>query len=333
MSPAAAQLVYLLQPLQAFLNDPKAEDIYCNQPGRVLVRRGAITTGYDVPDLDLDAMEDIAILAGALRKQDVGRAMPLLATELPGGQRLQAVLPPVVASGLISLTIRRPNDAAPNLDTLESGGLFSTTRNQVAALSTADQELLRLYRAGDWRLFFERCIGARKTMVAVGEVGSGKTYTTMAFLQAIPPEERVVTIEDTAEWNRLQHPNRVAMFYSKAEQGRATDCLEAALRMGPQWVCLQELRDSAAWTFLRALASGHSGITTWHARSATEAFDAVGLMVKQHPAGAGMSDRDIDRRLRGYVDVVVHCVREGSRFRITEVWFAVDELDRGRLAA
>lgn len=333
MNPAAAQLRYLLQPLDPFLDDPKAEDIYVNEPGRVLVRRGATTTGYDVPSLDLDTLEDIAILAGALRKQDVGREMPLLGTELPGGQRLQAVLPPKVASGLISLTIRRPNDAAPNLDMLEAGGLFRETRNKPATLSRNDQELLTLYRAGDWRPFFGGCVRSRKTMAAVGEVGSGKTYTTMAFLQEIPAEERVATIEDTAEWNKLNHPNRVAMFYAKAEKNGATDCLEAALRMGPQWVCLQELRDKSAWAFLRALMSGHSGITTWHARSATEAFDAVALMVKQSEAGAGMQTDDISRLLRGYIDVVVHCVRDGSRFSMSEVWFSVDQLDRGRLTA
>jgi len=121
MSAAAPQLEYLLRPIQRFLDDPGCEDIYCNEPGRLLVRRGAVTTPYDVPELDTDTLEDIAILAGATRGQDVGRASPMLATELPGGQRLQAVLPPAVANGRISLTIRRPNDAAPSLDSLQSG--------------------------------------------------------------------------------------------------------------------------------------------------------------------------------------------------------------------
>lgn len=333
MNAAAPQLNYLLRSIQRFLDDPQCEDIYCNEPGRLLVRRGAVTTPYDVPELDTDTLEDIAILAGALRGQDVGRARPILGTELPGGQRLQVVLPPAVAHGRISLTIRRPNDAAPSLDSLQSGGLFDGTRNGIANLSAADQQLLKLYRAGDWLPFFKLAVQSRKTTVAVGEVGSGKTFTTMAFLDAILPEERVVTIEDTAEWNKLKHPNRVALFYPKGDSNRATECLESALRMGPQWVCLQELRDGASWNFLRALASGHSGITTWHARSATEAFDAVCLMVKQHPAGAAMSDRDIDRRLRSYVDVVVHCVRDGSRYSMSEVWFAAAEIDAGKLAA
>ena len=78
-------------------------------------------------------------------------------------------------------------------------------------------------------------------------------------------------------------------------------------------------------SFLRAVASGHPGITTWHAPSAATAFDPLGLMVRQHPAGATLPSEDIRLLCRRLVDTVVHCARDGGRFGITEVWFNLAE--------
>ncbi len=331
MSAAVPLLAHALTPLAEALADPATEDVMVNGPDRFFVRRGAITTQHEAKGLSFSDIEAIAILAGAVRHQDVGRTRPLLATELPTGERLQAVLPPCVRPGTASLTIRRGSSELPTLDGLAASGIFAATRPRPGGLSDADSELLELYRSAHWEPFRRTCIRARKTVAFVGETGSGKTHDTKALVGEIPLNERIVTVEDTDEWGGLPHPNRVALFYSKGDQGAArvgaNELVEAALRMAPRWLLVQELRDGAAFSFLRALASGHPGITTWHAKSAATAFDPLALMVRQHPAGATLPSEDIRLLCRKLVDVVVHCHRDGGKFGISEVWLNLAEED------
>jgi type IV secretion system protein VirB11 len=329
MSAAIPLLAHAMAPLAEALADPSVEDVMVQREGEIWVRRGAATTRHDVTGLSFADIEAIAILAGAVRHQDVGRTQPLLATELPTGERLQAVLPPCVKPGTASLTIRRGSTEMPTLDQLAASGIFRETRPRPGGLSPQDEALLALYRCADWEAFLRACVKARKTVAFVGETASGKTHQTKALVGEIPRDERIVTVEDTDEWSGLPHPNRVALFYSKGDQGAArvgpNELVEAALRMAPRWLLVQELRDGAAFSFLRAVASGHPGITTWHAPSAATAFDPLGLMVRQHPAGATLPSEDIRLLCRRLVDVVVHCARDGGRFGITEVWFNLAE--------
>ena len=146
------------------------------------------------------------------------------------------------------------------------------------------------------------------------------------LIQAIPLEERLITIEDTAEFIGLPQRNLVSLFYSKGDQGlarvRSEDLIEAALRMRPDRVLMQELRDGAAFTFIRTIAAGHPGsITTCHAGSAEGAFDALRLMIKQHDAGKHLADADVRALLAHLVDIVVHCQRDARGFAIEEVYF------------
>jgi type IV secretion system protein VirB11 len=118
----------------------------------------------------------------------------------------------------------------------------------------------------------------------------------------------------------------VALFYSKGDQGsarvRSEDLLEASLRMRPDRVLMQELRDGAAFAYLRGVVAGHPGsITTLHAQSAAGAFDALRLMVRQHPAGATLGDADVRELLLQMVDIVVHCERHSNTFNVTELWW------------
>ena len=92
--------------------------------------------------------------------------------------------------------------------------------------------------------------------------------------------------------------------------------------MRPDRVLMQELRDGAAFTFIRSIAAGHPGsITTCHAGSAAGAFDALRLMVKQHDAGKHLADADVRALLHQLVDVVAHCRRDYRGFAIEEVYF------------
>jgi Flp pilus assembly CpaF family ATPase len=104
---------------------------------------------------------------------------------------------------------------------------------------------------------------------------------------------------------------------------RSEQLLEASLRMRPDRVLMGELRDGAAWTYLRGVIAGHpGGITTLHANSAEGAFNALRLMMRQHPEGKTMPDDVIEGMLREQIDIVCHLSRSPTtkRINVTDVY-------------
>ena len=317
-------LDHLLEPISHWLDDHSVEEVCIQKPGEAWVySRGRFEK--HLVELDADAIEDIATVAAAQRRQDIHQRQPLLATDLVGRGRLQAVIYPCVAEGRPSLTIRRGSTEWPTLDELDAGGLFTATK---AVKSTAeDDELIELYRGGYWKRFLAGAVLKRKTMIICGTNASGKTHISKACLDAVPRDERLITIEDAPELRGLdeRHPNSVSLYYDKDSKGGVTASVlvEAALRMRIGRLFLQEIRDGVgAIAFLLALQTGHTGgITTIHASDCLAVFDRLRVLVKQAPGGASISDADITTQLRSLVDVVVHAGRDGSTFKVDEVWF------------
>jgi type IV secretion system protein VirB11 len=318
------QLRWLLRPFQQWLDDPGVTDIFINGPDRLFVKQQGRTARHDV-HLSYDDLVDIGINAAALTRQDIGDDVPLCSTRLPDGHRVQLIRPPAVAEQTYSISIRRPAATTPTLDDLEQAGVFSRTKSAGHAVSSIDRQLTELYRAKNWRAFLHLAVASGKNVVFAGEVGSGKTHNLRAFTNSIRLSARIVTIEDMPEILGLSHENVVNMFYSEGGQGTARiaaeDLIVAALRMGMDVLLMQELRNAAAFAYLRALASGHPGMTTCHAPSAEGAFDAIRLMVKQHPAGRHLADDDVRAMLTSLIDVVVHCESRDGRYRMTEIWY------------
>lgn len=319
---AVALLEHVMQPLAPFQADQAVEEI-CVRPGVAHVWRHGRFERHVVA-LSADDIEDIATLAAAYWEQDVGPSQPLLGTDMPTGERLQVVLPPCVRRGKPSLTMRKATAAEHDLDTLDQAGMFANTATGATGLDETDRALLALYRARDWLAFYRGAVLAKKTIVACGETASGKTHFIRGLMREIPLHERLITVQDSDELGELPHDNLVSLFYSAGNQGTAKvsagELVEAALRMRIGRLMLQELRkgDGAAAAFLRSLETGHTGaLTTVHARNPRDAFATIADMVR---AGSGAGDlAEIKRKLRSYVDVVVHCARDP--FRITEVWF------------
>jgi type IV secretion system protein VirB11 len=155
------------------------------------------------------------------------------------------------------------------------------------------------------------------------------------LIKLIPDHERLITIEDAREL-QVPHRNVVHLLYAKDGQGLAQvgakQLLESALRMRPDRILLQELRDGTAFFYLRNVNSGHPGsITTIHADSAALAFEQLTLLVKESEGGRDLARDDIRALLHLLVDVVVQMRRVDGRFRITEVWY--EPLRKRALAA
>ena len=313
--------------LQPFFNDPATTEVVVNRPGKVGVEAGGRWTWHDMPELTFKRLEAISIAAAYLSGQDIDARRPACGCTLPGGFRIQIALPPLVPAGRISLTIRkRAKDFTPTLDWLDNRDYFRA-----------------LDPAVDWPGRFRSWVHAKKTILIAGEIGSSKTTLAEALCGEIPLHERLGTVEDAAELSDLPHVNQVNLFYSKGGQGvssiTAEDCIEMLLRMRIDRPVVQELRDAAAWAFLRINMAGHpGGMTTIHAESPEGAMDAAVGMILQHPAGAALGEQGIRNLLHRYIHVVVHCSKDRSAapganpYHVTGVW-EVPRLGRLELAA
>lgn len=323
MAGDTAVLDHYLAPLRRHLEPADVTELVVNRPGEFAVERLGGWTFRDAPELTEAALRPLAVAAAAVTAQDVTAETPICSTVLPSGERCQIVLPP--AAEHVSLTLRKPSAATFGLDDFVRAGLFEAVSLTSHALKPEEADLVARRDRGDWAGFFEAAVRARKNILISGATGSGKTTFAKGLIKLIPDHERLITIEDAREL-QVPHRNVVHLLYAKDGQGLAhvgaKQLLESALRMRPDRILLQELRDGTAFFYLRNVNSGHPGsITTIHADSAALAFEQLTLLVKESEGGRDLARDDIRALLHLLVDIVVQMKRVDGRFRITEVWY------------
>ncbi|GAB6846103.1 P-type DNA transfer ATPase VirB11 [Methylorubrum rhodesianum] len=328
LSPQRRVLERYLDPLRPYLVDECLTEIVVNQPGTVFTEGPNGWTRHDAPALTGQHLQNLALAAAAYTRQDITPDHPIVSTVLPGGERCQIVVPPAVPAGSVSLTIRKAARIAMTLDELERRDLFGEVQPATGALSIEEEELLLLWDGGAWRAFLELAVRTRRNIIISGATGSGKTTLAKGLVACIPAHERILTIEDTAELT-VPHANHVRLLYSKDGLGIARigprELLESSLRMRPDRILLQELRDGTAFYYLRNVNSGHPGsITTVHADSARLAFEQLTLLVKESAEGRDLARDDIRELLTLTVDVVVQMSRVEGRYRISEIYYEPD---------
>ncbi|UVC12453.1 P-type DNA transfer ATPase VirB11 (plasmid) [Rhizobium sp. TH2] len=323
--PDAAVVRELLAPFSPFLKDTTLYEVIVNRPGQVLTEGAGGWRTHDLPALSFEKLMRLARAVASFSHQRIDETRPILSATLPGDERIQIVIPPAITRNTVSITIRKPPSVTFTLEDLEEKAFFSETRSVNEGSSTPDQGLMALYRTGRYMDFLREAVIARKNIIISGATGSAKTTLSKALIKHIPVHERIISIEDTPELE-IPQPNHVRLFYSKGAQGISAvgpkDLLESCLRMRPDRILLQELRDGTAFYYVRNVNSGHPGsITTVHADSTEFAFQQLTLLVKESDGGRNLDREDIDRLLRISIDVIVQCKRIDGRFRATEIYF------------
>lgn len=315
-----------LRALRPILTDQAVTEICINRPGEAYVET---REGWRCVPLAFATYEwclSLAKLVANYTKQRIDPESPLLSAALPGGERIQIVLPPATTPGTVAITIRRPADEVWTLDELARRGIFRATRPASEATDDAEQKLLGLLEAKDYPAFMRLAVARRKNILVSGPTGSGKTTFTKALICEIPGDERLVTIEDARELVLDKHPNHVRLYYSKDDQGLARttpkQLLESCLRMKPDRILLAELRGEEAFDYLRNVNSGHPGsITSIHAASAELAFEQLVLLVKQSRAGQELAREEIKHLLYLLIDIVVQFGVQNRERCIKEIWY------------
>jgi len=319
-------LVLTLRALEPLLEDPEVTELCINRPREAFIESVAGWRRESLPFADFDWCLRLAKLVANSTRQRVDETSPLLSASLPGGERIQIVLPPATTPGCVAITIRRPSDEVWSVGDLTRRGALRVTRRASESLDVNEMQLLRLLAANEHESFMRLAVKSRKNILVSGATGSGKTTWTKALIREIPEEERLVTIEDAQELVLDRHANHVRLFYSKDGQGLARvtpkQLLESCLRMKPDRILLAELRAEEAFDYLRNVNSGHPGsITSVHAASAELAFEQLVLLVKQSPGGRHMARSDIKSLLYLLVDVVIQCGVERHERFIREIWY------------
>jgi type IV secretion system protein VirB11 len=327
-----------LRALRPLLANPEVTEICINRPREAFVE---LRTGWRreaLPFADFEWCLRLAKLVANSTRQRVDAESPLLSASLPGGERIQIVLPPATSQDCVAITIRRPSDQVWSIDELTQSGIFCSTRRAADSLDETERELLSLLERQSYVDFMRLAVNSRKNILVSGPTGSGKTTYTKALIREIPPDERLITIEDAKELVLDRHPNHVRLFYSKDDQGLARvtpkQLLESCLRMKPDRILLAELRAEEAFDYLRNVNSGHPGsITSVHAASAELAFEQLVLLVKQSRGGQEMARADIKNLLYLLVDVVIQFGVERHQRFVKEIWYDPERKRRSLASA
>ncbi len=302
--------VFGLGPLEPLLKDPTISDILVNTHKYVYIERYGklLETGIRFQS-DRHLMHVIEKIVSSVGRR-IDESAPLVDARLPDGSRVNAIIPPLAIDGP-SLSIRR-----------------------FGRKVLSNEELLRNQTLPPYMLeFLGACVEARLNIVISGGTGSGKTTFLNAMSRFIPEQERVITIEDTAELQiQLEDVVRMETRPPNIEGKGAITCrqlLITALRMRPDRILLGEVRGGEALDMLQAMGTGVEGsMTTVHANSPLDAFSRLETMVMM--AKLDLPSRFIRQQMSSVIQLVVQTARlsDGTRkiVNISEV-LGLDNMD------
>jgi pilus assembly protein CpaF len=289
-----------LGPLEPLLKDPTISDILVNRHDTIYIeRRGKIErTNVTFKD-DEHLMRVIERIVSSVGRR-IDESSPMVDARLQDGSRVNAIIPPLAIDGPV-VSIRRFGS-----DPLKMAMLIE---NKALTKDIADM--------------LQMVVHARLNVLISGGTGAGKTTLLNALSAFIPENERIVTIEDSAEL-QLQQPHTVRLETRPPNiegRGEVTqrDLVRNALRMRPDRIVIGEVRGGEAIDMLQAMNTGHDGsLTTIHANTPRDALSRLETMIQM--TGMRLSDRAMRQQVASAINLVVQVARlsDGSR-RITSI--------------
>ena len=284
-----------LDVLQELLEDKSITEIMINGPERIFVERAGRLQRWKGHFESLSRLQDVIQQIAAGCNRVVNEASPILDARLEDGSRVNVVLAPVALNGPV-MTIRRFPEEGMTLDRLVAIGSLDT----------------------ECRRFLELLVKSRYNIFISGGTGSGKTTFLNALSQAIPPEERIITIEDSAELQLKYAENLVSLETRNANtEGckpvTVRDLIRSSLRMRPDRIIVGEVRGAEICELLTAYNSGHAGsMSTGHGNTARDMLlrmETMLLMGMDIPLSA------IRRQIASGIDILVHLGRMRDKTR------------------
>jgi pilus assembly protein CpaF len=300
-----ADEVFGLGPLEPLLSDPTVSDILVNGAEEVYVERFGRLEKSDIVFADnAHVMRIIQRVVSKVGRR-VDEASPMVDARLPDGSRVNAVIPPLALDGP-KLSIRR----------------FAADRLQLPQLEENGSIDARI------REFLSACVAARIGILISGGTGAGKTTLLNALSAAIPSDERIVTIEDSAELT-MNHPHVVKLETRDRNtegSGEITqrDLVRNSLRMRPDRIIVGEVRGAETLDMLQAMNTGHEGsMTTIHANDTRDALKRLEMMVAM--TGFELPIPVVRQYVASGIRMVVHLARlKGGVRRVMQVYEIVD---------
>jgi pilus assembly protein CpaF len=291
---------FALGPIEPYFHDPDVADILVNGASQVYIERfGKLElTGTSFKD-DTHLMQIIDRIVSRVGRR-IDESSPYVDARLPDGSRVNAIIPPLALDGAM-LSIRR-------------FGVNVLGINDLLRIGTLTPEMAEVLKA---------CVKARLSMLISGGTGSGKTTLLNILSAFIPNDERILTIEDSAEL-QLQQPHVVRLETRPPNiegKGQVTqrDLVRNALRMRPDRIIVGEVRGAEVMDMLQAMNTGHEGsLTTLHSNSTRDALTRLETLMLM--AGVNIPDTAMREMMSSALDLIVQVARlsDGTR-KVTSI--------------
>jgi pilus assembly protein CpaF len=289
-----------LDVLQPLVNDKSISEIMINSHEEIFIEKDGTIQQADLRFESRERLEDIIQSIVSSVNRVVNESTPIVDARLKDGSRVNIVLPPVALKGP-TLTIRKFPENPMTMDHLVDRGSLTS-------------EAAR---------FLQQLVRSKYNLFISGGTGSGKTTFLNALSQYIPPDERIITIEDSAELQIVTVPNLVSLETRNANtegKGEITirDLIRSSLRMRPNRIVVGEVRGAEALDMLQAMNTGHDGsLSTGHANSTVDMLSRLETMVL---SGADLPVSVVRKQIGSAIDILIHLsrLRDRSR-RVTEI--------------
>lgn len=298
--------------LDTIIKDEQITEVMINGPKHIFIEKSGRLMRLEQTFDNEQQLEDIIQKIVGQAGREVNQANPIVDTRLPDGSRVNVVLPPISMHGA-TVTIRKFSKTPMTIKQLLKYGSITP---EVAHV-------------------LELLVKAKYNIFIAGGTGSGKTTFLNALSNFIPKDERVITIEDSAELQITGLDNLVSMETRNANasgSGAVTirDLIKSSLRMRPERIIVGEVRGGEALDMLQAMNTGHDGsLSTGHANSTSDMLSRLETMVLQ--GADGLPLEAIRQQIASAVDIIIHLSRLRDKSRRTMAITEIVEYKDGKI--